>query len=242
MHPGVAADDRRLGRRACHQLLDAHEPLAQLAARMQVGEVLLAETLGHEQRHGERIAEGERGRGARRGHQVQRARLLRHAAIERDVGRLAEGGPAVAGDGDQSRAEPLDRLQQAQDLVGLAAARERHDDVVGLDDAKVAVNRFGRMEEEGRRAGARQRGGDLAADDARLAHAGDDHAAAALEEEAHRLLEAVIEAIDEREDRGRFCLRAPCGRGRDSTVGQLGHDRAASDRDPGPRHRSVSAS
>src|SRR5712691_6306553 len=63
------------------------------------------------------------------------------------------------------------------------------------------------MEEERWCAGARERRGDLAADDARFAHAGDDHAPAAVEEDAHRLLEAIVEPIDERQDRGRLGLQ-----------------------------------
>src|ERR1044072_2116161 len=44
---GAAADDRRV-LAGVHQLLDAHQPLADLAAGMQVGEVFLTEPLGHE--------------------------------------------------------------------------------------------------------------------------------------------------------------------------------------------------
>ena len=141
------------------------------------------------------------------GTQVERARLFGDAAVERDVRRLAERRPAVAGDGDEARAQPLDRLEQAQQLLRLAAVRQRDDHVFRLDDAEVAVRGFGRVEEEGGRAGARQRRRNLAADDPRLAHAGDDHAAAALEQQPHRLLEALVEALDEREDRGRFRLQ-----------------------------------
>ena len=85
----VAADDGQLLARV-HQLLDAHQALAELAARVQVGEVLLPEALAHEQRHRQRVAERERGGRARGRHEVQRARLLGDAAVERDVGRLAE--------------------------------------------------------------------------------------------------------------------------------------------------------
>ena len=48
--------------------------------------------------------------------------------------------------------------------------------VVARDHADVAVARLGRMQEERRRAGARERGGDLVADVAGLAHAGHDDA------------------------------------------------------------------
>ena len=73
-----------------HQVLHAHQALAQLAARMQVREVLFAKPFPHEQRHGQRIANRERGRGAGGWHEVQRARLSRDVAIERDIGGLAE--------------------------------------------------------------------------------------------------------------------------------------------------------
>ena len=65
-----------------HQLLDAHQPLAQLAARMQAGEVFLLEALGDEQRHGQRVAERQRRSRAGRRHQIQRAGFLRDAAVE----------------------------------------------------------------------------------------------------------------------------------------------------------------
>ena len=47
-------------------------------------------------------------------------------------------------------ANPADRLEQANQLLGLAAVRQRDDDVVGLHDAEVAVHRFGRVQEERR--------------------------------------------------------------------------------------------
>src|SRR5262249_41479628 len=60
------------------------------------------------------------------------------------------------------------------------------------------------MEEERRGAGAAQRGGDLAADDSRLAHAGEDDAAAALPQQLDGAVELPVETVDEREDRGGF--------------------------------------
>ena len=93
-----------------------------------------------------------------------------------------------------------DGLEQPEDLVGLAAVGQRDDDVAGLDDAEVAVNRFGGMEEEGRGAGAGQRRGDLPRDDARLAHARDDDAATAIAEQLDGPDEPGVEAVDQRED------------------------------------------
>ena len=84
------------------------------------------------------------------------------------------------GDRDERHAEIVERRQQLHHLGGLAALREHQHDVAGVDAAQVAVKGFGRMEEVGARAGRGERGGDLLADQAGLAHAGDDHAALAL--------------------------------------------------------------
>ena len=56
---------------------------------------------------------------------------------------------------------------------------------------------FGRVHKEGRRAGARQRRGDLAADMAGLADAADDDAAANIQDQFQRLKEGTIEAVDQ---------------------------------------------
>ena len=66
------------------------------------------------------------------------------------------------------------------------------------------MERFGRVEEEGRRAGAREGGGDLSADDARLAHARHDHAAATRCQQRHSPFEARVEAGDESLHGGRL--------------------------------------
>ena len=149
---------------------------------MQVREVLLAEALLDEQRHRERVAERERGRRARGRHEVQRAGLLGDAGSRARRRRPAPSVDArVAGDRDEPRAEARGSSRAgAAASVGLAAVRQRDHDVVALDHAEIAVDGLGRVQEERRRAGARQRRRDLAADDARLAHAGDDDASAAV--------------------------------------------------------------
>src|SRR5205823_4338553 len=80
------------------------------------------------------------------------------------------------------------------------------DDVLLLDDAEIAVNRLGGMEEQGRCAGARQRRRDLAADDPRLAHAREHDASTTLPQELHRAIELAIQPPDERQNRRRFRL------------------------------------
>ena len=56
-----------------------------------------------------------------------------------------------------------------------------------------------------------KRGRDLPADDARLAHARDDDAPAAVEQQVDGALETLVEAIDEREDGGRLRLQHSAG-------------------------------
>ena len=69
------------------------------------------------------------------------------------------------------------------------------------------MDRVRRVQEERRRAGTRQSGGDLLADDARLAHPRQDDAPAALTEQVDSPIEPLVEAIDERENRGGFGLK-----------------------------------
>ena len=173
---------------------------------MQVGEILLAEALPDEQGHGEGVAEGEGGGGAGRRHEVQGARLGADAAVEGDVGAAREGRPGGAGQADEPGPDPPDGVDQAQDLVRLAAVRQGHHDVVVLHDAEVAVDRLGRMQEERRGAGAGEGGRDLAADDPGLAHAGDDDPPRAGVEQADRGVEPVVESVRQGAHRGRLGL------------------------------------
>ena len=85
-----------------------------------------------------------------------------------------------------ARALALDVRRQRAELVGLAGVRQHQHDVVARDHAEVAVLRLGGMHEERRRAGRRERRGDLARDVPGLADAGDDDAAAAARASARR--------------------------------------------------------
>jgi hypothetical protein len=84
-------------------------------------------------------------------------------------------------------AQALDHRQDGGELVALAAVGHGQHHVVRGDHAQVAVAGLGRVHEERRRAGGRQRGGDLAADVAALAHAHHDHAAAGRQHHLHGL-------------------------------------------------------
>src|SRR6185369_14894810 len=100
-----------------HQLFGAHQSLTELSAWMQTGEVLLAESLGDQQRHRDRVAEGQRGGGAGRGNEVHRAGFLGDTAVQGDVCGLRQRGAAIPRDRDEAGTKPLDRLEQTEQFV-----------------------------------------------------------------------------------------------------------------------------
>src|SRR5690606_8363878 len=193
------------------------------AAGVQARELFLFEALVVEQGHCERVAHGEGGGCARGWHEVHGARLFGDAAVDEDIGGACERRVAAAGQRDELCADASNGLEQPDELFGLAAVRQGNDDIVLTHQAQVAVQRFGRVQEERRRAGARQCRGDLAADDARLAHAGDDDASAAGEQQFDGAVEAFVQTFGQ-------CLNG-LGLGREHAAGDVAgaaHERAAS--------------
>ena len=95
----------------------------------------------------------------------------------------ASVGVGLAGERDQLRAAALHQRHDLQQLLARAGVGDRDEHVAGLDHAEVAVARLGGVHEVRRRAGARERRGDLARDVARLAHAAHHHAPLALEDQ-----------------------------------------------------------
>ena len=87
------------------------------------------------------------------------------------------------------------RGQQADDLFRFAALREHQHHVVAADAAQVAVDRLGRVQAMAGGAGRGQRGHDLLAHQSRLAHAGDNHVAAALKDQLHGPAELAVEPV-----------------------------------------------
>jgi len=79
-----------------------------------------------------------------------------------------------------------------------AGVRQRDHHVLRGDHAEVAMRGLGGVHEVGRCAGAGERGGELAPDVARLAHAGDDHPPVACEDDLDRALELLADAGSER--------------------------------------------
>ncbi len=160
---------------------------------MGAGEVLGAEAARLEQRDGQRVAHGERrGRaGGRR--ETEGAGLLLHAHVDIHVGDLRHAGLLVAGQRDEGHTEALDERQDRDDLAGAAGVRDREHHILRGDHAEIPVARLAGVHEECRRAGARERRRDLAADVAGLAHAGDHDAATACEHEPAGLREAAAD-------------------------------------------------
>ena len=164
-----------------HDVLDVQQkPPAERAGGMGSREILLGEAARLEQRDRQRIAHRERRRRACGGGEVQRARLGGNADVQVHRGDPRECRARIAGEGDQRDAEPLDRRHDGQDLVGFARIGQRQHRILAGDHADIAVARLAGVHEERRGTGARERGGELAADMPRFAHSRDDDAAAAV--------------------------------------------------------------
>ena len=112
----------------------------------------------------------------------------------------------------------LEGGEQAQDLLGFAAGGEGDHHVARHEDAEVAVDGFGGVQKQGRRARGTEGGGDFLGDDAALAHAGDDHAAvrfAAADDQVDGAVEAGLHRAFETAGEGfeGGCFGAHQGRG-----------------------------
>ena len=103
----------------------------------------------------------------------------------------------LSGERDERHFQALEGFEQADDFFGFAAVGDSEHGVAAGEHAEVAVDGFGGMQEEGRRAGAGESGGDFAGDEAGFAHAGDDDAAFAGEEEIDGFLEGGVEASED---------------------------------------------
>ncbi len=112
--------------------------------------VLAAQAAGVEKSDGEGIADGQRDGGGGGGGEVEGAGLALDGGIENDVGVLGERGLQIAGEGDDAHAGALDDGQQVDQFVGFAGIGKGQDDVLGLQQAQVAMHGLGRMQ-HGRR-------------------------------------------------------------------------------------------
>ncbi len=177
-----------------HEIAHALELAAEGAVGVAEGEVAGLKTALFEENNGEGITHGEGGGGGCSWGEVEGADFAVDLDVENDVGFEGEAAFEVAGHGDEEVFVALKEGDAGDDFFGGAAVGEGEDDVVGLDHAKVAMEGFTRVNVEGGGAGAGHGGCDFAGDEAVFAHAGEDHAAAAVEDGGDGGVEAVADA------------------------------------------------
>ncbi len=156
-------------------------------------EIVGREALGFEQRDRQAVAEGQLHGRRRCWRQPVRAGLFGARQQQHDVGLLAERRLGARRDRDQRHGEAARIGDQRLQFHRLARPRQRQDEVIARDHAEIAVRGFARMHEEGRRAGRGKGRGDLLADVAALADAGDDDPALDGDETANRICERLGE-------------------------------------------------
>lgn len=88
--------------------------------------------------------------------------------------------------------------------------RQGQHDVFRRDHAEIAVPRFAGMNEERRGSGAGKGGSDFSADMSRLAHARDNNAASALQEQPAGLGKMLVNSVGKRRNGRRFRRYDPC--------------------------------
>ena len=165
--------------------------------------------------NGQRVTQRQLRGGTGGGRQIEGAGFFLDAAVQHHVGMARQRGARAARHRHQGHIQPLDQRQQHGKLVHLPAVGNGQHRVTRADHAQVAVAGFGRMHEERRRAGGCQRGRDLAAHVAALAHAHHDDAPVHLQQQAHGAHERIAHPA----------LQAQHGRGLDvqRLVGQAQH-------------------
>ncbi len=132
-----------------HEIADAAEALADAASGVEVGEVFGLPIFAPAEFEGEGVAEGEHDGGGGGGGEVERAGFGVDADVEEDVGGLSESAGGVAAEGDEGSGKALEGGEDAEEFFGLATVGEGEDGVAGGDEADVAVDGFGGVEEVG---------------------------------------------------------------------------------------------
>jgi len=161
-----------------HDVFDVHQQTtSEGATRVGTRKIFRRESARLEDGDSERIAHGQRGRGAGGRRKIQRTRFGRYAHVESNRRIARQGRAALATQCDQRHIEPLDDRQDRQQFVGLAGIGKGQNHVLDGDHADVAVDGLGRVQEKSGAAGAGERRRDLVADVPRFPHARDDDTA-----------------------------------------------------------------
>ena len=195
-HGGVGVEQRQV--RGEHDLFDENDELTtEGTAGMNPREVFAPKSLLLQQRDGKRVAQHERGGGARRRRKIVRTRLFAHRRIEPDIAVPPERRRRHSGDRDRLYTEALQMGQKPEQLVRLAALRDENRHIVIAYDPEVAVYAVHGVQEGSSRARGGQRRGNLAPDEARLSHARHDHPAGALGDQSNGARERIAKARSE---------------------------------------------
>ena len=118
---------------------------------------------------------------------------------------------SIADDRDERGLEGAEDRDQADQLGRRARTRKQDDRVAGLQDAEIAMHRVGGVQEDGRRARAAERRGDLLADEAGFADAAEHDLTGMRGDEIDRLRERAVETRGEFGERGGFGLKESAG-------------------------------
>src|SRR5213594_592877 len=155
---------------AMHEIRDAKQGgLTEHASGVEEYEILARKALHAKEHDCERIPQGERGRGRRRGYEILGTGLPHPPEIQDAVRAARERGAGIARDRhDRNPAAPEGR-EEPQELRRLAALGKEDGRVPGGDNAQVPMDRVDRMNKTRGGAGAGERGGDLLRDEPGLA-------------------------------------------------------------------------
>ena len=163
---------------------------------MKVAILVGREAAAFHQRNRERVAQCQHHRGRGRGRQPHGAGFLRLRQDQRNIGGLDERRvPAAGADADDRHTDPPGIGDQVGEFRRLAAIRKKHQRIVARDHTKIAMARFGGMDEVRRRSGRRKGRCDLARDMSALAHAADDHAVAHAHQHVDGAAEVAVQRV-----------------------------------------------
>lgn len=189
------------GCRRMHHITYTGEQLTTEAATGVITrEVHWFELNGFDQRYSQRITHGHGCQGGGGWCQVVRADFALDRDVQPDISMLGQRGLAVAGHGDDLVTERLEARDQLDQLFGLAAVADEDQNIDRLEHAQVAMEGFGRVQEEAGGASGCKGGDHLLADEAGLAHATHHCAALATEDKLDCALKFAIKAVRQLRD------------------------------------------
>ena len=187
----------RHGVAGVHQVFYAKKFVAQAPSGMESGEIVGLEAATFEKGNCEGIAEGHSDGGAGSWSEVKGAGFFFDADVENNVAGASQSGFGIAGESDDAHLQTLQGLEEIQDFLGFTTVADGEQRVTASEHSQVAMERFGGMKEKGRRAGAGESGRNLAGNQARFAHTGDDDAAFAGEKKIDGAIERGVEPSEE---------------------------------------------